>query len=187
MGRSMGGNVSPSMSLGGATTANGKASALISVGLFIAIMSAIVIVYQCGTWSSYSSHNGHSSKEKLYLPPPAALYQCPPPGGFNCSPKRAASLVAAAQDNYAYRSGLSTLALPNGSLMPQLVNRSKQQQQQQQQLGEPIYQLANGDPSGAMAAKEYETQMLKMSVLFDDINSLDEQNLNENMVSKNLN
>lgn len=43
-------------------------------------------------------------------------------------------------------------------------------------------QMSMDHPSQATFNKEYETQMLKMSVLFDDGHSVDEQNLSENLL-----
>jgi len=136
-----------------------------------------VVVYQCGSWSSYS----RAAKEKLFFQQQQqqqSYYQCP--ALLGACPKGAPG----SQDTFASRSAFyATLAHQQPSLMPQLVGNSCVKQAQG---GEPIYQLDQSS-SHATFSKEYETQMLKMSVLFDDNNSVDEQNLNEHKISKNLN
>ena len=85
-----------------------------------------------------------------------------------------------AHDNYAFNS--STLASHHHqSLMPQLINGTQRSSNM-----EPIYGLDAA--TNAALGKEYETQMLKMSVLFDDSHSVDDQNLHENgSIGKNPN
>lgn len=148
---------------------NSFVSILILISLFIAIISAIIIIYQCGSWSSYSK----AEKEKLYLQQQQHLQQQNsyyPYSSFGTCPKsQKHSLTLGSQDDYAFRSALSTLT-------------NNQQQQILSRAGKAAYQI---DPNmvGTLG-KEYETQMLKMSVLFDDNHSLDEQQQNPERLSK---
>lgn len=153
---------------------NSFAGALIFAALFIALASAVVVVYQCGSWASYSRSSAH----KLFLQQQAQQHTYLPYAGFQ-----------------AHSAKSSTRSSPPecgaNSLMPQLVRGQANKQlaancaDYQQQLD--LLQANSAACAQANAAKEYETQMLKMSVLFDDNNSLDEQNLHQNQVSKQLN
>lgn len=151
------------------TSGDNLASLLIVGGLSIALISAIVLIYQCGSWSSYS----RASKEKFYLQQQqqqqhlvASLY----PPGFGGRPL---------DSSYApFHSAFSTLANPHSLATGKTLNGS-----------DPMYQLEPSIVANAAAAagstflgnkQEYETQMLKMSVMFDDSNSLDDQNLQDN-------
>lgn len=146
--------------------ASNFASILILTALFIAIISAIVLVYQCGSWSSYS----RAAKEKLYAQQQHQSYY--PYAGINCSKSLTGG---SSQNDFAIHSALNTFAGQHPLLSS---NRSKPD--------DGIYQL-DAPASIATLSKEYETQMLKMSVLFDDSHSVDEKNLNENNISQNLN
>lgn len=132
---------------------NSFISVLILISLFIAIVSAIIVIYQCGSWSSYT----RAEKEKFYAQQQQNLHHHQQQNTyFPYSSKH--SLTATSQDNYAFRSALSTLT------------------NNQQQLI-PAQMLSGGTNKVAAATlgKEYETQMLKMSVLFDDNQSFDDQ------------
>lgn len=170
--------------------ADNLASVLILMALFIAIISAIIVVYQCGFLSSYAAR-----EKSAYLQHSAS----PGSSYFNgltaCaikSQQNAGLTMNSQQDNF--RSPFSTLPsahqiAPNsllGGRAGTLINTSGKQL-----TGESnIYQLEgphanNNNMNNAAISKEYETQMLKMSVLFDDSHSLDSQNLYENGISKN--
>lgn len=187
---------------------------LILAGLVIAVTGAITVVYQCGSaagWTSASLAPAALSHQQvaalLAAKQPDKLYYGPPPLNIHhyqqqqhhqqqmTTPNGAQTPIDtltgslrfnSIQDPYAFRAAFHSLAGGGGcggALTPTadsphrqpLVATNQQQQQQQQQPLPPIN------------SKEYETQMLKMSVLFDDNHSLDERNLNENQIStKNL-
>lgn len=176
-------------------SADNLASVLIMIALFIAIISAIIVVYQCGFLSSYA----HSEREKAYLQHQQHQHQQQHSTGSPYFPGLAGCAIKSEQNNCLtmnsqqnnFRSPFSTLPsahqiAPNSVLNGRaetLINSGKQS------IGEAnIYQLeqtqANGNLNSALS-KEYETQMLKMSVLFDDSHSLDDQNLYEGVISKN--
>lgn len=129
-------------------------SVLIMISLFIAIISAIIVIYQCGSWSSYTK----AEKEKFYLQQQQHLQQ-QQNSYFPYSSKH--SLTATSQENFAFRSALSTLT-----------------NNQQQLIPAHVLNGANKTAAAATLGNEYETQMLKMSVLFDDNQSFDEQHQN---------
>lgn len=175
------------------------ASGLIVLALFIAIISALQVVCQCD--SSRAAHKRHRSgdssstrtssaassaatsqaralKEKMFLQQQLAaasqLQAARSPNGvpldpstFNSFPSALSTLMCAQQ--HQLKSG----------------DPSAQQQQQQPPIGSSQF------PFAAIGSKEYETQMLRMSVLFDDNHSVDERSLqqqnSEAVVSQKLN
>jgi protocadherin-15 len=210
----------PSNLLFGAIRANSEerlAPVLILVSLFIAIISALVVIYQCGSVAGFSeSANSQQqqqqqqqqhqllqpnfAKEKfLFSPPP------PPPAPSQFQFAAIGSTMGAADGSQTplgtlsrgYSSGHDQYALTGSSFGPTALgasgmgplpllgsnNNNNRTACDPQQLTSRANKELN-----AIQAKEYETQMLKMSVLFDDSHSFDEQNLNENynIVNKNL-
>lgn len=148
------------------------------VAIVITLIGAIALVYQCGVSAAASSAAGASStpmhfgilpggpnpmhvggsislgaKEKLFLnggmPAPTFAPLPPPPGSF--------------------RAG-STTTRHNGSCVG-LNNHSARQMVPCGQQGDAG---CAGSVKGDRESKEYETQMLKMSVLFDDNGSLNQ-------------
>lgn len=178
------------------------APALILIAILIAIISAIVVVYQCGSaagWTSASqaaaapvglnqqqlaailAGQAKQTDKLFYGPPPIQQYQQMAAANGTQTPitNLTGSLrFNSIQDPYAFRAAFNTL---NGGTLTPTTDYQQQQQQQRQSRPQQQQQFP------PINSKEYETQMLKMSVLFDDNHSLEEQNLNENQIStKNL-
>lgn len=193
-----------SISRGAFGNADNMASTLILLALLIAIISAIIVVYQCGFLSSYA----HSTRDKAaYLQQHHHHSASPGSTYFNglaaCAIKSQQQnfngLTMGSQHGHDFRSPFSTLRAPAtpqqmvgqpnsllGGRVGTLMNKGKQQTGGESN----IYQLeptsqANNNNMNAALCKEYETQMLKMSVLFDDSHSIDDQNSHDNCINKN--
>lgn len=155
------------------------------IALAIAVISAVVVVYQCGSaagWSSASQTPGQQqqqmfAKDKLFFAP----IQYPLTANSNGSQTPTGHRFQSIQDPYAMRSAIGATLAPPGAPVagqPAPGARPLMQLNEHHQPAQNGCLLAN--------SKEYETQMLKMSVLFDDSHSLDEHNLNEHHISKDL-
>lgn len=161
------------------------------MALFIAVISAVVVVYQCGSvagWSESTASRHYAGHNSNYLPPPHMTHHQfgkekflfaapppPPPSQYQFAGSNIGG-TQTPQGSVSQRfSGHEQYAVPRASFNGDT-----------QSGGRSFSDQNAAEDLASTQSKEYETQMLKMSVLFDDNQSYDERNLNDYGVNKNL-
>ena len=162
------------------------ASALILLAMLIAILSTLVVIYQCGSMAGLS---WGQSEAGLQLPvvyaPGQQQMQAPAPMGTKTMEQfflNNTQLYPSPQPNLAHLAAGPKV----GSELAQggrFMNYDQLDLQQQANYSTSTTTAA----TNSVDSKEYETQMLKMALLFDDSQSFDGQNVNaKSIVNQNL-
>lgn len=143
------------------------AGLLISGGILIAFIGTTVLIFQCGSRSAAIRHNKQERSINKH--------------------QQFGQLTSGLVPNHMSPVGAQTYFLPFGHSHPP----SNANYDSMQPVGSafstipsrPQHNL-NNDQSMMESSKEYETQMLKMAVIFDDNHSVDDRNIRELGIKK---